>query len=56
LCGDGTQRKQGAYGFKNDAVLGLRKLARAQGLNEILAQIARDSLIAQRAQCAKFSC
>ena len=48
--------KQRANGFKNDAMLRLCKFARAKRFDEILAQIARDGLVAQRAKCPEFRC
>ena len=55
LSGNVSPRKQGVNGFKNDSMLRLDERARAEGFDEILPQIARDRLIAQCAQCLKFS-
>jgi len=55
LRGNCSQWKQGADRFKNDSMLWLSERARAEGLDEILPQIARDRFIAQCAQRLKFS-
>jgi hypothetical protein len=54
--GNGPSRKQGADRFKDDLMLRLVESVRAEGLDEILPQIASDRLIAKRAKGLEFGC
>jgi len=53
---NGASRKEGANRIEDDLMLGFAEGARAEGLDEILAQIAGNRLVAKCAQGLKFGC
>lgn len=56
LLGKRPPWEKGADRFKDDLMLRLLECALAKGLDEILPQIARDRLIAERAEGPEFGC
>jgi hypothetical protein len=53
---NGASWKQGANRIEDDLMLGFAEGARAEGLDEILSQIAGNRLIAKSAEGLKFGC